>query len=432
VNEHQKPTGKPNLRMIVADHSTGRIIGDLVDETGASQVRPGPSSAIHARQSTNASAREQALLKSILSSIAKLSGLRYDGSIRLAHDPHVERWQMQELLDTGLAEPWMVREFCSREEWADTLVKNPGLGDNRDGFPKSKSGMELLGKYVILEKKIVIFDTVCKMVSQTMHLRGSDDLEQVVLGHEAAHCVTHLGRDSRGQIWERFDHAAPKDVELFAQIYDLLYLKTCPDPGLERIFRDLSRHQSQLYNAWKSLERRSKDEIGQALIEARKRSDQSSLQVMAKYFTRRRRPRPMSDEARIVLEHIVDLEYRIKKPDWTWERGYRVADAIESDVLGPGGAHSTGILIDVIPVRQAKLPPCAPVLVVIIGHGRDGLETRMREASAHVNASCGGHVHAVIFWTTRWNSLMWMRHSDSFSGLSVYLKLTGVEPVQLS
>ena len=89
-------------------------------------------------------------------------------------------------------------------------------------------------------------------------------LMQVVLAHEVAHAVTHLGKDEKGEIWDQFSRADAQDKEQFAQAYSLIFFKADGKEQYERIFRELANHQSKKYNSWEQYDAKS---IEQAIVD---------------------------------------------------------------------------------------------------------------------------------------------------------------------
>lgn len=71
---------------------------------------------------------------------------------------------------------------------------------------------------------IILYDEVIWTVARENDLPFSV-LKHKVLIHETAHAVTHLGRDSQGEIWKNFASASTDDKEFFAQIYTYLLFK---------------------------------------------------------------------------------------------------------------------------------------------------------------------------------------------------------------
>jgi hypothetical protein len=418
------------------DPRTGKMLGDLIPPEypryqGTGDGAPPPN------LERAASASEDDELSRILQSIAKISNLKFTTEIGLVHSREVKRWQIEEVLESGLGEPWMIDEFLDgqrNEPWVRELKEKWGEGRRKEPPTKSPHGMELLGVYIPSERKIVIYDVVCKMVGHGLKLAREKDLVSVVLAHEAAHAVTHLGEDLQGRIWDTFEIASDEDVELFAQIYDLLHVKNA-DPNLEKVFRELATRQSRVYNTWTAYENKPVPEVNDALIEARLKPPSlkppsPTRKLIEGYLARRYQPNLRAGTER-VLRYIEDLEARMENPDWVWERGYRVADVIIDNARQPDGGDLSEFNVNIIPRRRRGSLICAPILVVAVGFGRDGLEARVREAAKHVSEDCVGVTKAVIFWTTRWDSVKWMRYAESFQNVVVYLKLVGVEHVKL-
>ena len=93
-------------------------------------------------------------------------------------------------------------------------------------------------------------------------------MKEVVIAHETAHAISHLGRDGKG-IWFCFSCASSDEIELYAQIYPFLIFKSADDSKRLRCFLTLSDHQSDRYNSWRALRNESKESINARLALAR-------------------------------------------------------------------------------------------------------------------------------------------------------------------
>jgi hypothetical protein len=418
------------------DSKTGKMIGDLILPGDVPQQGAGDGP-LYPNSEHPASTSEDDELSKILQSIAKISNLKFTSEIKMVHSKRVERWQMEEVLESGLGEPWMISEFCfdqQGEPWFKELTEKWGEGRQRGPPKKSPHGMDLLGAYIPSDRKIIIYDSVCRMVHRSLTQARERDLVSVVLAHEAAHAVTHLGEDLQGRIWDSFAGAGTHDVELFAQIYDLLHLRNESNTDLEKIFRQLADGQSPDYNSWRSYESRPIQEINDALIAARLKppSPASSRQPVlttasiADFMAKRLRPN-LHPGTGLILGYMEEQEYRIVDPDHVWEQGNRVLDAVLYD---EDTAIMAGIEVNTVPRRRKSNSACMPILVVAIG-SKEGVDGIIQKAAKHISVDCPGATKVVIFWTTKWDSLKWIKNADSFQGTSVYLKLLGAEHTQL-
>jgi hypothetical protein len=125
------------------------------------------------------------------------------------------------------------------------LVSNE---ETYSGGPLEKWGIDTLGLYgkgneiTILERNIGNF---------ARH-SGLDQglIRQVVLIHETAHSVTHLG-NYEGKIWEEFWAEKNSDqVEHYAQLATWLYIKKYGAPELMETFEAMSRQSPPKYRTW--------------------------------------------------------------------------------------------------------------------------------------------------------------------------------------
>jgi hypothetical protein len=73
--------------------------------------------------------------------------------------------------------------------------------------------------------------------------------------------------------------ASSSDKELFAQIYTLLYFKKINDDKAIKIFRELSRYQSDKYCAWRSYQRKRVSRVNYDLRRARHRRSRATDKI---------------------------------------------------------------------------------------------------------------------------------------------------------
>lgn len=126
---------------------------------------------------------------------------------------------------------------------------------------------ELLGIYSPSVRSITIYEKMIRLVSARLDL-DPQLLKEVVIAHETAHAVSHLGRDGKG-IWFCFSCASSDEIELYAQIYPFLIFKSADDSKRLRCFLTLSDHQSDRYNSWRALRNESTEGINVRLALAR-------------------------------------------------------------------------------------------------------------------------------------------------------------------
>ena len=85
------------------DFKTGKPLGDLMLLADAPHYQTG-SGTPPRNPERAASASENDELFRILQSIAKISNLKFIAKVRLVHSTRVERWQMEEVLESGLGD----------------------------------------------------------------------------------------------------------------------------------------------------------------------------------------------------------------------------------------------------------------------------------------------------------------------------------------
>ena len=197
-------------------------------------------------------------IRSTFAEIAELAALDFSNVVEVRHDHRTDKARIKILYHADL---------CRENDY-----KNYGTGENpgdRQGPREDKAIVDVLGEYIPDRRRITIYDEMCRIAAKAMTIgpldgevykaesADADLLKQVVLIHEVAHAVTHLGKERGGssRIWEYFSYADQSDKELAAQAYSLFYFRKYNLDHHEVIFRKLSEHQSSAYNSWKKYER---------------------------------------------------------------------------------------------------------------------------------------------------------------------------------
>ena len=178
----------------------------------------------------------------VLTGIAGIAQLNFNRKVNLEFSDEVTSHDIIALVDAGLAKRELIFEYVPEyHNW-------PEIGQDR--VPK-KASSDILGRYYPGDLSlIVIYTRMCRLVAGSLET-NSESLMRVVLAHEAAHAVTHLGREKDGRIWDDFSEADKNDKEKFAQAYALAHFKDKGLVYLEEIFNALSHGQSDEYNAWR-------------------------------------------------------------------------------------------------------------------------------------------------------------------------------------
>ena len=151
--------------------------------------------------------------------IATLTDLEFNERVLIRYDSiTLKRESVQILFNAGLCTDSDAKQWDLRRD------------ESEPNFPIENSIIDILGEYCpnIMEnsyspakKEIVIYEKMCQLAAAALKV-DVELLKEVVIAHEIAHAVTHLGKDSDGEIWTQFCCAKTEDKELFAQIYSLL------------------------------------------------------------------------------------------------------------------------------------------------------------------------------------------------------------------
>jgi hypothetical protein len=75
--------------------------------------------------------------------------------------------------------------------------------------------------------------------------------------------------------------------------------------------------------------------------------------------------------------------------------------------------------------------PCYPLLVTAIG-SEDDVESRILQASRHVENACAGITRTVIFLAAKWDAGAWIKNYDHFADIETHLYLFFAEPIRLT
>ena len=136
-------------------------------------------------------------------------------------------------------------------------------------------------------------------------------------------------------------------------------------------------------------------------------------------------------EFRAFLEELEKYERRHEipwRPD-VMTSGRKMLRALFSETRGQAyGAR--GVSINVIP-PVGRTGHCRSLLLVAIGT-RDSVERRILEAVEHVRAKCADITRYIVLYAAKWDHGAWLRHSQSFAGSIVVLKMVGQPPARLT
>ncbi len=131
---------------------------------------------------------------------------------------------------------------------------------------------DVLGQYDPDKRQITIYTNMIRRVVE----RVSDDnidfdtLTDVVLFHEISHLITHIGKDEKGRIWDKFKDASNDDKEIFAQLYPyILFSNFGAFSKHLYTFVELCKYQNKRYNLWIMMKDLTITEINKALSNCR-------------------------------------------------------------------------------------------------------------------------------------------------------------------
>ena len=113
---------------------------------------------------------------------------------------------------------------------------------------------------------------------------------------------------------------------------------------------------------------------------------------------------------RILVEFLEIIEHLEKQQEIPWEpkdftSGEKILRKLNSE---------RGLSIEVNVIPPIGHPSgCREILLVAIGI-RDNFEKRIYEAFEHIAAKCQGVTKYIVFYTTKWDQIIWLKHKDSF------------------
>ena len=152
--------------------------------------------------------------------LAEKAGLIFNENIKVEYDKKVSLPKLKKMYEAGLIEDWRLAAKYMDEREIGKLRNEIETWSYREG-ERGKSSTDLLGVYFPKKGKIIIYETLCLLTARELHV-SPEVLVNVVLAHEEAHAVTHLGVDGDSKIWEYFTSASNRDKELYAQLYPWL------------------------------------------------------------------------------------------------------------------------------------------------------------------------------------------------------------------
>jgi len=142
----------------------------------------------------------------------------------------------------------------------------------------------LLGQYVSEERKIILYEAAIQEVSK--HLKcDSPVLRTVVLFHEAAHAILHLGKDLDRKALGLHDKMSEQVHETFAQLFCYYICKD--DPELMDCFEKLDNILEDIYRHWRDFEDIGLEKIRKAMLNLRESTKESICLDDVRDFMRR-------------------------------------------------------------------------------------------------------------------------------------------------
>ncbi|MEM0342766.1 MAG: hypothetical protein QXU73_00725 [Thermoplasmata archaeon] len=192
----------------------------------------------------------EAAFEAALDAIPPLADLRLDRRVRIdvKHDISSRPQETQALLDSGLLRR---RRIVLDEETGERMVLKASAA-------RQPIAIEILGAYQPDERRIVVYDWPCLMVTESIaQAMGSLTVPvfsgaRLAMAHLVSHAVCHLGRDSRGRVWKNYGDASAEDKELLAQGLAFHFHRRSFHSSVEvEMFERLSRYMSAEYNQWR-------------------------------------------------------------------------------------------------------------------------------------------------------------------------------------
>ena len=125
-----------------------------------------------------------------------------------------------------------------------------------------ESGPDWLGRYYHgsdMPERIELHLSRCQRVARFLSV-SARELVQVILTHEAAHFVSHIGIGGfNHSIWESFSNASSDEKEHIAQAASWVTFSVFARPRLNQVMEKLATHQSEKYNSWRVFEKDCRD-----------------------------------------------------------------------------------------------------------------------------------------------------------------------------
>ena len=322
--------------------------------------------------------------------LAEKAGLVFDARIKVEYDKTVSLPKLKEMFEAGLIEDWKLAAEYMDERDREKLRYEIETWRYREG-ESEESPIDILGLYFPEDKKIIIYENLCRLTAIELNL-SFDELVNVVLAHEEAHAVTHLGVDRDDKIWEYFTSAFRHNKELYAQLYPYLIFEDS-SPEME-VFLRLNTKQPLIYQNWEMKKDLDIDEINEEFYKIR---------------------------------HQVPDYPAEPIPDPIW-------DVTEEDIQWPSSTEQNiGITLPVgrFNVLDGGVPGrCHPILVVKI-EPQDIAEVQLLRAFKHFTYCCPEITRRVLFVASHWDALAWERHKDVFKTVAVKLIMPGIKPIEL-
>lgn len=140
-------------------------------------------------------------------------------------------------------------ERLPKEPFKTQPCPSPDLKDLDEGI--ASKGLDFLGRYEYGPSEIVVILFICRIKEfSAKHGFHPEDVTQIVLIHELAHFVTHLGTNS-GLLWVDFCESTREEKEAFAQEATHLLLRVAGYGHLVHVFDSLSHLCPCKYNTWR-------------------------------------------------------------------------------------------------------------------------------------------------------------------------------------
>ncbi len=126
---------------------------------------------------------------------------------------------------------------------------NECFRESNDRTNSTAGILDILGVYRASDKTIVLFAKAIKDCASRLNAR-EEDLRTLVVYHEVAHMVTHLGHGHGAEIWLSFSAASINVVEFYAQIYSHFAFERMDRPELVDLLKQLSGRSPSPYRSY--------------------------------------------------------------------------------------------------------------------------------------------------------------------------------------